>query len=260
MKSRRGLLFFALLMVFLLGQFAYAGPPLKLQAAPPLVKKEFAKQIPLVDPNLSIMGIQTRNTQTLSQVQYEVKIKNETSSPYSGHAKLALDVKHVVSGQQIIWEEGAPVQEIAPLAPGEEKVFRGQCLRKGSVVSLKASIKTNDKVWTSKTVKVVEMPTPELEITNVEIRDGKIYATVKNNSDYDIDSNGGLTVQFYGGVKQADNTVEFSPAGGYGVRIRPHSQFTQSATLREGFDVYKVTIFLSRGVTNITAAYKVINL
>ena len=261
MKSHRSVFLFTLLAVFILGQFVFAGPPAKLQATPPVLKKEFSKQIPLVDPNVSITGIQTRNTQTLSTVDYEVKIKNESSSSYKGHVKLALEVKSIVSpGQNIHWEEAVPAQEIGPLAPGEEKKFRGQFSRRGSAVSLKAAIKTEETVWNSKTVKMAEMPAPEIEITNVEIRDGKIFATVKNKTEYEIDRNGGLLIQFYGGIKQSDNTVDFSPAGGYGIVLPPHGQFTQSATIREGFDVYKVTMFYSRGTTNITAADKLINL
>ncbi|ACL03287.1 hypothetical protein Dalk_1589 [Desulfatibacillum aliphaticivorans] len=265
MKFRRSASVLALLTVFLLGQFAFAGQPIKMQTAPakvqPAINKNVAKQAPLVDPKISILGIQTRNMQTLSMVEYEVKIKNDATEPYKGMAQLALDVKSIIPpGENIFWEEGTPAKEIGPLAPGEEKSFRGQMSRKGSAVSLRASIKTKDKVWQSRTVKMAEMPAPEVEITNLEIRDGKVYATIKNKSGYQIDPNGGLLIQFYGGVKQADGSVAFSPAGGRSMALAPHGESTQSATIRDGFDLYKVTLFLSRGKTNITADSKLINL
>ncbi|SHJ40766.1 hypothetical protein SAMN02745216_01599 [Desulfatibacillum alkenivorans DSM 16219] len=265
MKLRRSASMLVLLTVFLLGRFVFAGQPIKMQTAPaqvqPVINKNITQQVPLVDPQISILGIQTRNMQTLSMVEYEIKIKNDASTPYRGIAQLALDLKSIIPpGENIFWEEGTPAKEIGPLAPGEEKSIRGQLSRKGAAVSLRASIKTKDKVWQSKTVKMAEMPAPKVEITNLEIRDGKVYAAIKNKSAYQIDPNGGLLIQFYGGVKQADGSVEFSPAGGRSMTLAPHAEATQSSTIRDGFDLYKVTLFFTRGKTNITADSKLISL
>lgn len=254
MKSYKGVLLYILLAVFALTSIAGAGPPVNLKGPPavkqpgPAINKNILKQIPEADPGLAIIGLQSRHTQEVSALEYQVKIKNQSSTPYAGHARLGIYLKmhDPTKPDKFRWDTAEAGKEIGPLAPGEEKTIAGRVVRTGYAVGIKAAVKGKDKEWASRTSTLPDMPAPDVKIKNISVANGSVRIDMENHSNYKIDDHAGLGVQVLKGTSQADGSVDFAPAGGFLVKLEPYQQNTQTMTLTPGHDVYKARLYYSR--------------
>lgn len=203
-----------------------------------------------VKPDLAVTALQTATQQRLDRLRYQVKIKNEGTTPYTGGAKLLPEVGyHIMSQNRDEWKVAGDGIEIPPLAPGEERNLQGEVNRPGNTISFRASVQFDGGTVASRSQPVQPLPELDVEISDVNIFSDHLLVTVRNKTDYH--TAGVLALQAEGGVIQPDQSIVFSPAGGQAVELLPRGEKQAWISIYENYPVMKLKLFQAARETHL---------